>query len=198
MIHEWWGLNDNIRAMAERLAAEGYLALAVDLYGGEIADEPQQARELMQRAMGNAQAAEENLRRAYEYLTREQGVERVGTIGWCFGGAWSLRAALLLPAEIDATVIYYGRLVVDRDRLATLQMPILGLFGELDGGIPVETVREFEAVLESLGKPAEIHVYPGADHAFANPSGTRYNPEAAEDAWKRTTEFLARNLEQHD
>ena len=193
VIQEWWGLNDNIRAMARRLAAEGYVALAVDLYEGQVAEESARARELMSAAMKRAESLEDNLRQAHRYL-EEQGVETTGVIGWCFGGGWSLRTALLLPDEIDATVIYYGRLVTDSERLAMLESPILGLFGSEDQGIPLESVREFESVLESLGKDATIHVYEGANHAFANPSGTRYDADAAEDAWKKTLEFFTANL----
>lgn len=118
----------------------------------------------------------------------------IGVVGWCFGGGWSLQTALALGDGIDATVIYYGRLVTDPAELEPLTSPVLGIFGSLDQGIPVETVREFESALDSLGKEATIHVYEGADHAFANPSGTRYNAEAAEDAWEKTMAFFAQNL----
>jgi len=194
VIHEWWGLNDNIRAMTDRLAGEGYIALAVDLYGGQMAADPDGAQSLMQAAMQNVPAAEENLRQAFTYLKEEAGATRVGTIGWCFGGGWSLNTALLLPDQVEATVIYYGRVTDDRAGLATLQMPILGLFGGEDQGIPVDSVKVFEEALDSLGKNAEIHIYEGADHAFANPSGMNYQPEAAGDAWQRTVAFLAEHL----
>jgi carboxymethylenebutenolidase len=194
VLHEWWGLNDNIREMTRRLAAEGYLALAVDLYGGEVATDGGQARALMSAAMDNPDAIDGQLRAAYRWL-REQGpVARVGSLGWCFGGALSLRTALLLPDELDAAVIYYGRLVTDAARLAPLEMPILGIFGGQDQGIPVESVLQFETTLRTLGKTAEIIIYDDADHAFANPSGTRYDPEAAEHAWQRTLAFLMEHL----
>jgi carboxymethylenebutenolidase len=192
VIHEWWGLNDHVETMARMLARPGYAALAVDLYGGATAEDSAGARALMEAVQ--PAAAEANLRQAHDYLAGQLEAPRVGSIGWCFGGAWSLRTALLLPDRLDAAVIYYGRLETDRDRLATLTMPILGLFGGADQGIPVEGVREFEATLKALGKNAEIHVYDGAGHAFANPSGTRYQPEAAKDAWERTLAFLAANL----
>lgn len=192
VIHEWWGLNGNVETMARMLAREGYAALAVDLYRGESAATPDEARSLVQAV--DETRAEANLRQAHDYLAGEWGAPRVGVIGWCFGGGWSLRTALLLPEEIDATVIYYGRLVTERERLAKLQMPILGVFGAEDQGIPVEGVREFEAILEELGKTATIHVYEGAGHAFANPSGQRYEPEAAKDAWGKTVAFLAEHL----
>jgi carboxymethylenebutenolidase len=190
VIHEWWGLNDNIRAMTRRLAGEGYLALAVDLYGGQVAADPDSAYKLMTAANERPGAAEDNLRQAYAYLADQLGAPAVGSIGWCFGGGWSLAAALLLPDRLDAVVIYYGHLVTDPRRLATLEMPILGLFGEQDQGIPIESVRAFEAALRGLGKDAKIIVYPGADHAFANPSGRNYQPEAAEKAWLETVAFL--------
>jgi len=194
VIHEWWGLNDNIREMTNRLAEAGYLALAVDLYEGPVAGDPEEARTLMQALMRDEERASLHLGAALRWLENEGGVERVGSIGWCLGGAMSLRAAMEFPAELDAAVIYYGRLVTDPARLAPLRMPILGIFGGQDRGIPIESVREFETMLETLGKTAEIVVYDEADHAFANPSGTRYDPEAAADAWRRTLEFLAQHL----
>ena len=194
VIHEWWGLNDNIRAMAERLAGEGYAALAVDLYEGDVAETPERARELAGGSAGRSAALHENLSRAIAYLESETGASTVGTIGWCFGGGWSLNAALQNPERVDATVIYYGRLVTEPERLRTLRAPILGIFGAEDRGIPVETVRAFESALAQLGRQAEIHIYDGADHAFANPSGTRYNAEAAEDAWRKTLAFFQERL----
>lgn len=194
VIHEWWGLNDNIKMMTERLAGEGYTALAVDLHGGEVATEPQVARRLVEAVSQNPQLAQENLRQAYQYL-ESQGAPAIGSIGWCFGGSWSLNTALLLPEQLDATVIYYGgQLETNPERLSSLQMPILGIFGVLDDNPPVETVRSFESALNSLDKSTEIYIYPGADHAFANPSGMNYDPEAAEDAWERTTTFLEQHL----
>jgi carboxymethylenebutenolidase len=194
VIHEWWGLNPNIRKMTERLAGEGYAALAVDLYEGEVADAPGRARELARASAARIPALQENLRQARAYLGARVEAPKVGTIGWCFGGGWSLNAAELLGDRVHATVIYYGRLTSDPERLGRIRAPILGIFGAEDRGIPVESVREFEAALERLGKPAEIHVYEGADHAFANPSGTRYDAEAAADAWARTTAFLREHL----
>lgn len=194
VIHEWWGLNENIESMARQLAGEGYLALAVDLYGGQVAADRDRARELMMAAGANREAVQDNLRQAYAYL-KAQGAPKVGSIGWCFGGGWSLQAALLLPGQLDAAIIYYGRVVGEREQLATLTTPILGHFGSEDRGIPLDSVRHFESLLGELGKDATIHVYEGADHAFANPSGTRYQAAAATTAWDRTREFLAKHLQ---
>jgi carboxymethylenebutenolidase len=196
VIHEWWGLNDNVRDEAGRLAAEGYVVLAVDLYGGKLATQPPAAMKLSQELTANPGPAEENLRAAYRYLDKVEKAPRIGTIGWCLGGRWSLRAALLFPDQIDATVIYYGSVKVTDAELATLRMPILGLFGSKDRVVPLPTVTAFEAALQRLGKKADIRVYEGADHAFANPSGTAYDAPAAEDAWRRTTAFLKDNLDQ--
>ncbi|AFZ48152.1 Carboxymethylenebutenolidase [Cyanobacterium stanieri PCC 7202] len=196
LIHEWWGLNDNIKAMTDKMAAEGYVALAVDLYKGDSADNPDDAMELVQRAIASSSELEDNLKQAYDYLKNQANAPKIASMGWCFGGLWSLNTALLLPTELDAVVIYYGgNITTDPEKLATLEMPILGIFGELDQNPSVELVREFEQVLQSLDKDVEIHIYENADHAFSNSSGTRYNPEAAEDAWEKTTEFLARHLQ---
>jgi len=194
MIHEWWGLNDNIRAMAERLAAEGYIVLAVDLFGGESATSPEAARQLMMRAVENRESVSSNIEQAYGFVTKTAGAPRVGSLGWCFGGGWSLNTALLFPRDLDAAVIYYGQVTDDEERLAPLDVPILGLFGSEDRGIDVESVRRFDAALERLGKEHEIHIYEGAGHAFANPSGNNFNAGYAEDAWVRTLGFLGTHL----
>jgi carboxymethylenebutenolidase len=196
LIHEWWGLNDNIREMARKFAAEGYIALAVELYDKQTAETSEQAEALMTKALGNDAAIDSNLRQAYEFLKTSAQAPRVGSVGWCFGGGISLRAALLLPGKLDATVMYYGFLVQDKDRLAKLDTPILGLFGEADTSIPPADVEQFAKTLKSLDKSIDYHIYPGANHAFANPSGTRYHPEAAADAWKRTLAFLHEHLQE--
>jgi carboxymethylenebutenolidase len=194
VIHEWWGLNDNVRAMADRLAGEGYIVLAVDLYGGEVAESPAGARQLMLSVVENPDQASENIRKAYEFVNTAAGAPRVGSLGWCFGGGWSLNTAMLFPDELDASVIYYGQVTDDEEKLRAINVPILGLFGADDTGISVESVQQFESALERLRKNYEIQIYPGAGHAFANPTGRNYNAEVAEDAWRRTLEFLGHNL----
>jgi carboxymethylenebutenolidase len=193
VVHEWWGLNDNIRAMTRRLAGEGYQALAVDLYGGATADTPDAATKLMNGVMANRAPAEENLKQAVAYL-KGKGATRIGVIGWCFGGGWSLQTALLAPGDVMATIIYYGHLETDPAKLAALKSPVIGFFGAADNSIPASSVHAFEAELKKQGKPVEVHIYDGAGHAFANSSGGNYKPEAAKDAWQRTTAFLAKYL----
>lgn len=193
VIHEWWGLNDNMRAMARRVAGEGYMALAVDLYENRVASTPDNAKVYMQEAMQNVPKGLNTIEGAISEL-KSRGATKIGVIGWCFGGGWALRTAVNFPQDIDAAVIYYGQLETDPAMLKKLDMPLLGVFGGKDQGIPVEQVKRFEAVLDSLGTDATIHIYPEANHAFANPSGERYDAEAAKDAWGKTTAFLAEHL----
>ena len=194
MIHEWWGLNDNVRAMAERLAGEGYIVLAVDLFGGETADSPETARLLMLRAVEDPAAATANIEQAYTFVNDTAGAPAVGSLGWCFGGGWSLNTAMMFPDDLDATVIYYGQVTDDEDRLRPISSPILGFFGDQDRGIKVQSVNRFEDALERLRIDHEIHMYEGAGHAFANPTGNNYNARYANDAWEKTLEFLNRTL----
>ena len=196
VIHEWWGLNDNIRAASERLAAEGYVTLAVDLYHGKSGETPKEAMSLMFALNDEMDSGRDNLEAAYDYLNTVVNADRIGVIGWCLGGKWSLQAALRLPEKIDATVIYYGGVTDDKAELDTLQMPILGLFAGIDPVVPPDTVVAFRDALNELGKDAEVHIYPEAKHAFANPSGMAYDAVAAEDAWVRTTVFLAEHLQE--
>jgi carboxymethylenebutenolidase len=194
VVHEWWGLNDGVRAMADRIAAQGYIVLAVDLYGGKTAMSPTDARELMLSVVENPDSANSNIQSAYEFLNEVAGAPKIASLGWCFGGGWSLNTAMLYPDGLDAAVIYYGQVTADEDLLRPINVPILGLFAEEDRGIPVDSVRAFEGALENLRKDYEIEVYPGVGHAFANPTGNNYDADTAELAWDRTMEFLERHL----
>ena len=195
VFHEWWGLNDNIKSMANQLAGQGYVALAADLYGGRVASKPDAAQGLMEQALADPDAIRQNIRQAHAYVKEQIKATRVGTIGWCFGGGVSLDAGLQLSDQVDAVVVYYGDVGGDAAKLKSLKAPLLGLFGGADQGIPVDSVHAFEATLKQLGKTAEIHVYDGAQHAFANPSGGNYKADAAADAGQRTLAFLAEHLE---
>jgi len=191
LIHEWWGLNDQIKAVARDLAEEGFLALAVDLYDGKVASTREDALAYM-RALDPA-GAREALVACIDWLRDHgQGNGKVGTVGWCFGGGWSLNASLAAP--VDATVIYYGRVNKTADELAPLASPVLGHFGTLDRSIDAEMVGGFERAMAEAGKSdLEVHWYV-ADHAFANPSGARYDEEDAKLAWARTLAFFHRHL----
>lgn len=191
MVHEWWGLNENIKEMAKKLASHGYVVLAVDLYDGQVATDAEQARQLI--SSFDAQAGIDNMNSAVSYLQKNYGDNKIGSIGWCFGGGQSLNLALA-NSEMDATVIYYGQLVTDSEKLSKIKWPVLGIFAQNDKGITVDTVNQFESKLNELHILNDIIIYPNVDHAFANPSGTSYSPEASQDAWNRTISFLDSQL----
>ncbi len=191
MIHEWWGLNDNIKEMADKLASHGYVVLAVDLYDGKVATTSNQARQLI--TSFDSEYGIQNMNSAVSLLSNDYSANTVGSIGWCFGGGQSLNLALD-NNEMDATVIYYGSLVTNSENLSSIDWPVLGIFAELDKGIPVATVNEFESVLNEIGVDNQIYIYDGVDHAFANPSGERYAPEESKSAWDQTLSFLELNL----
>jgi carboxymethylenebutenolidase len=194
VIHEWWGLNDWVKRQAEKLAGEGYIALAVDLYRGKVADNPDLAHELMRGVPEDR--ATRDLRAAYDFLASQPNVkkDRIGSIGWCMGGGYSLDTALAEP-HLAATVINYGHLATDPSELKKINAPILGLFGGQDRGITPDDVKKFQQAMEQLGKKIEVKIYPDAGHAFENPSNKQgYRAEDAADAWQRTVGFLAANL----
>ena len=191
MIHEFWGLNDNIKQMAEKLASHGYVVFAVDLYDGQVGTTTDEARQL--RASFEQSQWTENMNTTVAYLEENYSPRTMGSIGWCFGGGQSLNLALN-NSDMDATVIYYGQLVTDTEELSKITWPILGIFAGLDNGIPPETVNEFEASLDTIGIENDITIYPGVNHAFANPSGDRYAPDEAKDAWQKTLTFFEENL----
>nr|WP_128794330.1 dienelactone hydrolase family protein [Corallococcus coralloides] len=192
VIHEWWGLNEHVQAWADRLAAEGYAALAVDLYHGKVGANPDEALALVKAVDGDQ--ATKTLLAAHAFLKGDPRIQavRTGSIGWCFGGGWSLRTAMAIP-ELSAAVIYYGHPVTDPQQLSTIKAQVLGIFGTKDKSIPPETVRAFEKALDEAGVRSRIVEY-DADHAFANPSGARYDERAAAGAWAETSAFLARTL----
>lgn len=194
MIHEWKGLNDNVRSMADRLAAEGYIVLAVDLYGGKTAKTSAEARELMLSVTEDPEAANDNIRSAFEFVSTTAGAPKVASVGWRFGGTWALQAAMLLPDELDATVIYYAHVSADEDELRPVDSPILGLFAGEDISIKAASVEAFGTALERLRKDHEIHVYAGVSQTFADPTSDHYDKAAATDAWGRMLDFLGRHL----
>jgi carboxymethylenebutenolidase len=193
MVHEWWGLNDNIKEMADELAGEGYVVLGADLYNGEVATDPNRARELSSSVRENPQQAITNLQSAVQYLASLPNVNgsRIAALGWCFGGGQSLQLALNSEQHpLAATVIYYGNLVNDTSELSKIKWPVLGIFGDQDNSIPVDSVRAFGRGLNETGVTNEIYIYPGVGHAFANPSGDNYAPQETADAWQKTLTFL--------
>jgi carboxymethylenebutenolidase len=196
VIHEYWGLNDWVKEQASKFADQGYVSLAIDLYRGKVADNPDLAHELMRGVPEDR--ASRDLRAAFDYLASQPNVkkDRIGSIGWCMGGGYSLRVAILEPT-LAADVINYGPLVTDPEQLKKINAPILGSFGGQDRGITPDDVKKFQQALTQLGKKVEIKIYPDAGHAFENPNNKQgYRADDAADAWKRTLDFLAKTLKQ--
>ena len=196
VIHEWWGLNDWVKEQASKLADQGYVTLAVDLYRGKVATTPDEAHEIMRGLPQDR--SDRDLLAAANYLRSLKNVEpaRVGSIGWCMGGGYSLDLALEDP-RLAATVINYGHLATSPDSLKKIHASILGIFGGQDRGIPVSDVRAFEQQMKQLGKPIEVVVFPDAGHGFENPNNKpAYRADDADEAWKKTVAFLHRTLQE--
>jgi carboxymethylenebutenolidase len=194
VIQEWWGLNDFIKAKADGFAREGYVALAVDLYRGKVTADPDVAHQLM-RGMPEDRAMRD-LVAAVAYLRTRPDVDgkRIGSIGWCMGGGYSLALALAEPT-LAGTVLYYGRLVTDDAKIAGLKVPLLGNFGGKDQGITPESVREFERKAKAAGKSVDFKIYPEAGHGFASsPDPKAFRAADAKDADARAEAFLKRTL----
>lgn len=197
MIHEWFGLNEHIKSQADLLANEGYAVLAVDLYRGEVATDSDRARELASSVRSNSASAIDNLQSAVSYLKSLEIVDdsKVASLGWCFGGDWSLQLALNSSENpLAATIVYYGRPVTDTASLSSISWPILGIFGDQDQAIPVESVKQFASALNASSITNEIYLYENVGHAFANPSGDNYASKETADAWQKTIGFLRTHL----
>jgi carboxymethylenebutenolidase len=198
MIHEWWGINDNIRSMANALAKQGYVVLAADLFKGQSAEDPNRAMQLVKIVSDNPEQSISNLQAAVNYLSSIPFVDssKIASIGWCFGGGQSLQLALHSDQHpLVATILYYGTpLVTDTQQLSKIKWPVLGIFGDKDQAIPLSNIQQFKAALDSDKITNEIHIYKGLGHAFANPSGANYAPNETIDAWQKTLEFLKKYM----
>jgi len=191
VIQEWWGLVPHIMDVCDRFAAEGFTALAPDLYDGKTADEPSDAGTLLMAL--NIAETEVLLRAAVKHLAAITGKEKVGVIGYCMGGQLSLFAAAT-NSQIAAAADYYGIHPNVHPDLENLQGPVLGIFAEHDNYAPAEAVQALDAALTAHGKSHEFHTYPGTQHAFFNDTGRGYNAVAAADAWAKTIAFFKQNL----
>jgi carboxymethylenebutenolidase len=194
VIHEYWGLNDWVKEQASKLSDQGYVTLAIDLYRGKVATTPDLAHEIMRGVPEDR--AKRDLHAAFEFLALQANVrkDRIGAIGWCMGGGYSLDVALQEPA-LAADVINYGHLATDPEALKKINAPILGSFGGQDHGITPDDVHKFEATLKQLGKQIDVKIYDDAGHAFENPNNKDgYRAADAVDAWMRTVDFLAMTL----
>jgi carboxymethylenebutenolidase len=194
VIQEWWGLNDNIKDIANRFANEGFVALAPDLYDGKVTAEPDEAGKLMM-AMKLDQAAKD-LTGAVDYLVGMDATTggKVGCVGYCMGGGLSLYLATL-KSQIGACVIYYGVLPGAQPDLSKLQAAVLGHYAENDAWASPASARELEMKLKSLGKDVEFHVYPGTEHGFFNDTRPEvHKPEPSKLTWERTVAFYRKQL----
>ena len=190
IIHEWWGLNDQIKAVTAEFANQGYLALAIDLMGGAVAT-TRAAASAQMKAVNGAQADETAAHWVNWMRGHDKSTGKVSTVGWCFGGGWSLNASISRP--VDATVIYYGRVTRTAQDLARLKGRVLGHFATQDKWINKNMVGAFEAAMKGADKPVASHWYE-ANHAFANPTSARYDAGDAKLAWTRTLDFFRANL----
>jgi carboxymethylenebutenolidase len=196
VIQEWWGLVDHIKDVAERFAAEGFVALAPDLYHGQATSEPDEAGKLMMAL--NIDQAAKDLRGAARYLLAEGSVtsRQVGVVGFCMGGQLALYAATVAPDEIGAVADFYGIHPNVQPDFSRLKAPVLGAFAERDSFVPVQAVRELEAKLRAQGVETDFKIYEGTDHAFFNDTRPDvYNESAARDAWGRTINWFRKHLQ---
>ena len=192
VIQEWWGLVPHIKKVCDRFAAEGLSALAPDLYHGKVASEPDEAGKLFM-ALHIGQA-EQDLAGAAKYLAGHSSTSKLGVVGFCMGGQLALFAGCI-DRSIGAVVDFYGVHPNVNPEYGRLSGPVLGLFGEKDAFVTPQTAREVEAAIKKAGRQVEIHIYPGADHAFFNDErADAYNKAAAEDAWKRTLAHFRAHL----
>ena len=192
LLPEWWGLNDQIKSVASEFANKGFVAFAFDIYDGDVATTREKARSLMEGV--DAEATTEKVSAVVDFLrNHDQTTGKVGTVGWCFGGGWSLNTSIATP--VDATVIYYGRVNKPADQLEALQGPVLSHFATEDAFIDEAMVGNFQAAMAEAGKADQltVHWYV-ADHAFANPTGARYDEDDAALAWARTLAFFEQHL----
>jgi carboxymethylenebutenolidase len=192
VIQEWWGLVGHIKSVCDRFAAEGFSALAPDMYHGQTASEPDGAGKLFMAL--NIGQAEKDLRGAAKYLAQHSSTAQLGAVGFCMGGQLALFAATLNPS-IGACVNFYGIHPNVKPDYARLAGPVLGLYAEKDGFVTPQVARDVDAAIRKAGKQSEIHVYPGVDHAFFNDERPDvYDRAAAADAWRRTLAFFRQHL----
>jgi carboxymethylenebutenolidase len=194
VLQEWWGLVPHIKSVADRFAAEGYTALAPDLYHGETTTSPDAAGRMLMAL--NIEQAAQDLQKSVEFLLSQDSVtsQKLGVVGFCMGGQLALLAATV-SQNIGAVVDFYGIHPNVKPDFSKLSAPVLGLFGEADDSVPPAAVSQLTAAVQQAGKAIETHTYPHAGHAFFNDARPEaYKPEAAEDAWKRSLAFFRQHL----
>jgi carboxymethylenebutenolidase len=193
VIQEWWGLVPHIQDVVDRLAKEGFLAIAPDLYHGKTTTSPDEAAKMLMEL--DADRAEREIAGAGDYVLQrpECTSKKYGVVGFCMGGALAQYTASK-EKNVGAAASFYGGFRKVSIHWNDLSAPILLIYGENDQGVPPQQGRELEKKLKDLGKQAEVRVYPGAGHAFFNDTRPSYKADAAADAWKRTLDLFRRNL----
>jgi carboxymethylenebutenolidase len=194
VVHTWFGLNDWVKEQTQKLAEQGFVALAVDLYNGHTATDSSGALELRMGLKDDI--ALRDLLAAYAYLYARKDIDRdhIGVIGWDMGGGYALKLAMFQP-HIAACVVNYGTLPTDPTDIQQIAAPVLGNFGTLDKGVLPTDVQMFEKTMKNMSRRVDIKMYDGAGHGFANPDNKQtYQPEAAADSWSRSVAFLNKSL----
>ena len=194
MIHDWWGLNEQMRALCDELAAQGYIVLGVDLFAGGTAASAADARQLEIAVVENPDLAAENLRQAFDFVSNIAAAPSVAAVGYGFGGSWSLNAAVDLQDRLAAAAIYYGQVSSDRGFLAAIDAPVLGFFAGNDRAVPADTVAAFRDALAALEKEHEVIMFDGVRRGFADPQSANFDAGLADDAWGQLLAFLDTNL----
>ncbi|MDX2046805.1 MAG: dienelactone hydrolase family protein [Chitinophagaceae bacterium] len=189
VIHEWWGLNDYIKQESEKLANDlGLNVIALDLYDKKVAATREDAAKYMQTV--TTERAQAIIKGAIAYAGKDS---KIFTIGWCFGGGWSLQTTLLCGKQAAGAIMFYGQPEKDVEKLKTLSADVIGFFANRDQWPSPQVVDEFKANMEKAGKNLNLNRY-DADHAFANPSNPRFNKEATEDSYKKLTAFVKERM----
>lgn len=197
VIQEWWGLNDQIKGVADRFAGEGFAALAPDLWHGKTVPigEPDEAGKLFMAL--NADDAAKDVRGAAKHLRghKANASAKVGVIGFCMGGQIALLTGTVAPDEVGAVVDCYGIHPNVKPDFPKLRAPVLGLFGGKDAMVTDAARDQLAKDVRAAGMTFESHVYPEADHAFMNEQRKDvYRAQDAEDAWQRAVDFLRTHL----
>ncbi len=185
LFHEWYGVNEYVKSEADRIASvfPDMHVLAVDLYDGIVAQNRNEASKQMQSV------SDQRLKTIIYGAAKFAGNNKIAVMGWCFGGAWSLKAASILGKQCHASVVYYGMPVKNPEEIEAISCPVLGIFAQRDNFITPSLVAEFKTQMDGAGKQLEVHFF-DADHAFANPSNTRYDLTATSQAWNLTSKFI--------
>ncbi|MEO0998417.1 MAG: dienelactone hydrolase family protein [Pseudomonadota bacterium] len=193
-IHDWFGIDEEMRAVAYRIASKGYVVLAVDLFGGEMAENAAGARQLLVQLLNAPDNARSNIGQAYDFLTTTVGSPTIAAVGFGSGGVWALNTALMYPEALDAVVNIHGQTLRDAEQLSTLSMPVLGIYGAADRSMPLDEVREFGSLMQSVGVPGQVRLYPEAGRGFMLSGRPTYSAGQASSAWREIDTFLAESL----